>query len=250
VGLQRLIAEYGQLSRLDGHTPQSRGRRFNEVIAETLRCWGIEAQVSVRSAGEIDVAFAIDNQRYVLEAKWEQSKADTGDLAKLQRRVSQRSREPSDCSWRWRATAPMPYMRWTRVDGWRSCYSIASTSRPCSVGSRRDGAGLVAPGARSNTSDLPNWLRGFDSRRPVQRFRPRSAGVSRHLGRRRSGRNRSSCPTRARSLQAEPARRPVDALPDRPRRQPCSLNPTASFTRRLVHGQHPDRELSRSLRTC
>lgn len=89
-GLQRLIAEYGGLKRLDGHTPQSRGRRFNEVIAAMLRCWGIEAQVSVRSAGEIDVAFAVAGQRYVLEAKWEQSKADTGDVAKLQRRVEQR----------------------------------------------------------------------------------------------------------------------------------------------------------------
>ncbi len=89
-GLQRLITEYGRLSRLDGYTPQSRGRRFNEVIAAMLRCWGIDAQVSVRSAGEIDVAFAIGGQRYVLEAKWEQSKADTGDVAKLQRRVGQR----------------------------------------------------------------------------------------------------------------------------------------------------------------
>lgn len=55
-----------------------------------LRCWGIDAQVSIRAAGEIDVAFAIGIQRYVLEAKWERSKADTGDLAKLQRRVGQR----------------------------------------------------------------------------------------------------------------------------------------------------------------
>ena len=30
-GLQQLIAEYGQLDRLDGHTPQSRGRRFNDT---------------------------------------------------------------------------------------------------------------------------------------------------------------------------------------------------------------------------
>jgi hypothetical protein len=89
-GLQRLIAEYGELKRLDGRTPQSRGRRFNEVIAAMLRCWGIEAQVSVRSAGEIDVAFAVGGQRYVLEAKWERPKADTGEVAKLQRRVEQR----------------------------------------------------------------------------------------------------------------------------------------------------------------
>lgn len=90
VGLQRLIAEYGELKRLEVHTPQSRGRRFNEVIAAMLHCWGIGAQVSVRSAGEIDVAFALGGQRFVLEAKWEQSKADTGDVSKLQRRVEQR----------------------------------------------------------------------------------------------------------------------------------------------------------------
>lgn len=90
VGLQQLIAEYGKLDRLEAHTPQSRGRRFNEVIAAVLQCWGIEAQVSVRSAGEIDVAFTVDGVRYLLEAKWEQTKADTGDVAKLQRRVRQR----------------------------------------------------------------------------------------------------------------------------------------------------------------
>lgn len=90
VGLQQLIAEYGKLDRLDGHTPQSRGQRFNEVIAAMLRCWGIAAQVSVRSAGEIDVAFTADGVRYLLEAKWEKTKADTGDIAKLQRRVRQR----------------------------------------------------------------------------------------------------------------------------------------------------------------
>ena len=55
-----------------------------------LRCWGIEAEVAVRSAGEIDVAFAVGSQRYILEAKWEQPKADTGHVAKLQRRVAQR----------------------------------------------------------------------------------------------------------------------------------------------------------------
>ena len=88
--LQELIAEYGKLDRLEGHTPQSRGRRFNEVIAAMLRCWGIEAEVSIRSAGEIDVAFTSDGLRYLLEAKWEKSKADTGDIAKLQRRVKQR----------------------------------------------------------------------------------------------------------------------------------------------------------------
>lgn len=87
---RQLIAEYGRLQRLDGHTPQSRGRRFNEAIAQLLRSWGIEATTSVRTTGEIDVAFALDGVRFVLEAKWEQGKADTGHIAKLQKRVRQR----------------------------------------------------------------------------------------------------------------------------------------------------------------
>jgi Holliday junction resolvase-like predicted endonuclease len=89
-GLQDLIAEYGRLKAMDGHTPQSRGQRFNEVVATMLRCWGLEAQESVRAVGEIDVAFSLGNQRYVLEAKWEKARADTGHVAKLQRRVAQR----------------------------------------------------------------------------------------------------------------------------------------------------------------
>jgi hypothetical protein len=90
VRLRGVIDEYGRMRRMDGYTAQSRGRRFNEVIAEMLRCWGLDADVSVRSAGEIDVAFAVGGVRYVLEAKWEQAKTDTGHIAKLQKRVRQR----------------------------------------------------------------------------------------------------------------------------------------------------------------
>jgi Holliday junction resolvase-like predicted endonuclease len=90
VRLQGLIAEYGRLRRLEGHTPQSRGQRLNEVVAEMLRCWGIEARTSIRSLGEIDVGFSVGGVRYVVEAKWEQAKTDTGHVAKLQKRVRQR----------------------------------------------------------------------------------------------------------------------------------------------------------------
>ena len=75
---------------MEGFTPQSRGQRFNELIAATLRCWGIDARSSVRAKGETDVVFAISETRYVLEAKWERRPADTGHLAKLQKRVRQR----------------------------------------------------------------------------------------------------------------------------------------------------------------
>ncbi len=90
VRLQDLISEYGGLRRLEGHSPQTRGQRLNEVVAGMLRCWGIEARTSIRSLGEIDVGFAVGGIRYVVEAKWEQAKADTGHVAKLQKRVRQR----------------------------------------------------------------------------------------------------------------------------------------------------------------
>src|SRR6266545_3024171 len=90
VRLQGLIAEYGRLRRLEGHTRQTRGQRLNEVVAEMLRCWGIEARTSIRSLGEIDVGFSVGGVRYVVEAKWEQAKTDTGHVAKLQKRVRQR----------------------------------------------------------------------------------------------------------------------------------------------------------------
>ena len=88
--LRRLISEYGQLLRLKGHTAQSRGQRFNGLIAEVLQCWGIDARPSVRGTGEIDVIFAADGVPYVLEAKWLRKKTDTGSIAKLQKRVRQR----------------------------------------------------------------------------------------------------------------------------------------------------------------
>lgn len=52
---RELISEYGVLRALNGHTPRSRGQRFNELIVEFLRCWGIEATASVRTSGEVDV---------------------------------------------------------------------------------------------------------------------------------------------------------------------------------------------------
>jgi hypothetical protein len=89
--LRELIDEYGRMCRLEGMPPQQRGQRFNEFIAELLRCWGLgRVDANVRSAGEIDVAFAIDGTRFILEAKWEQGPIDLGPIAKLSRRITQR----------------------------------------------------------------------------------------------------------------------------------------------------------------
>lgn len=89
--LRALIDEYGRMRRLENMTPQRRGQRLNDFVAELLRCWGLDrVQANVRSVGEIDVAFAIDGTRFVLEAKWEQGPVSFDPIAKLSRRITQR----------------------------------------------------------------------------------------------------------------------------------------------------------------
>jgi Holliday junction resolvase-like predicted endonuclease len=89
--LRELINEFGRMRRLEGLTPQVRGQRFNDLIAELLRNWGLErVQSNVRSVGEIDVAFACDGTRFVLEAKWEKEPVSFEPIAKLSRRIAQR----------------------------------------------------------------------------------------------------------------------------------------------------------------
>ena len=89
--LRELIARYGAMHRLDGFTPHSRGTELNRLIADVLDCYGIRANASARQGyGEIDVTFTTEGIRFVLEAKWEQDKSDTGNISKLQTRVRQR----------------------------------------------------------------------------------------------------------------------------------------------------------------
>lgn len=69
---RELIDEYGRMRRLEDTTLQRRGQQFNHFIAELLGNWGTDrVQVNVRGVGEIDVAFAVDGTRFLLEAKWE-----------------------------------------------------------------------------------------------------------------------------------------------------------------------------------
>jgi len=87
---RELVGEYGRLDRGEGVTRQRRGQLFNGLIAELLKLYGIKARADNRSVGELDVIFTYNDRRFILEAKWVESKTDTGPIAKLQRRVEQR----------------------------------------------------------------------------------------------------------------------------------------------------------------
>lgn len=94
-GLRTLISEYGQLRAAKG-SQRDRGQRFNGLIADMLRCWDIDAEESTLSSGrgEIDVTFALNGERYLVEAKWEQKKTKSDPLFKLEARLKQRLRGP------------------------------------------------------------------------------------------------------------------------------------------------------------
>lgn len=88
--LLRTIQKYGRMKNLDGYTPQTRGQSFNNLISELFNYWNIKASPNLNANGEIDVVFTIDGRHFILEAKWEKDKTDTGKIAKLQKRVRQR----------------------------------------------------------------------------------------------------------------------------------------------------------------
>lgn len=78
------------MRRLDGFTPTTRGQRFNGLLAEMFEAWGHRSLVDTNEHGNMDVAFAIGETRFVLEAKWEGDKTPIDPITKLQKRVKQR----------------------------------------------------------------------------------------------------------------------------------------------------------------
>jgi len=82
--LKSLQERYERMQRLDGYTAQSRGQRLNGLVADVLRSWGIDAIESARSYGEVDVAFALGGDLFVMEAKWKQDPINSDPIGKLQ----------------------------------------------------------------------------------------------------------------------------------------------------------------------
>ena len=88
--LNECIEEYADLKALRGITEQQRGQKFNALIAKALSAHYVHAVANQRNIGEIDVAFRINDKRFILEAKWESSKINIDPISKLGLRVNQR----------------------------------------------------------------------------------------------------------------------------------------------------------------
>jgi hypothetical protein len=119
--LKKLIKEFDQLDRQSGayRTPQKRGQRFNQVVAEMFQCWGIDAEPStlIPGVGEMDIAFTLDGQRYLAEAKWERKKTDITPMSKLRTRLRQRLRGDR----RDDGASQVSSSVWTRLSGNYGC---------------------------------------------------------------------------------------------------------------------------------
>lgn len=87
---QTLIDEYDRLLELNGFTPQTRGQRFNGLIAETLSNYRLRARPNNSGHGEVDVAFEMNGTRFLLEAKWEKKRLSEDPIIKLRDRVTKR----------------------------------------------------------------------------------------------------------------------------------------------------------------
>lgn len=90
--LESCIERYESLQKLENETPQTRGQKFNQLIADILQAHEIQAVANQRqkTKGEIDVSFRAAEMRFILEAKWEQTPIDIGPFAKLKLRLNQR----------------------------------------------------------------------------------------------------------------------------------------------------------------
>lgn len=66
------------------YSPQKRGFEFEKLINELFHLFDLEAKGSFKITGEqIDGSFSFDSQDYLLEAKWQKSPVDAGDLYKF-----------------------------------------------------------------------------------------------------------------------------------------------------------------------
>jgi hypothetical protein len=67
---------------------------LESLVAEVLRCWGIDAETNVRGSGgrdQIDVVLATADARFVLEAKWHTPPLPAAAIAKLFDRLRSRA---------------------------------------------------------------------------------------------------------------------------------------------------------------
>lgn len=81
-----------QLIDLSRLPPQKRGYEFEHFLKELFDAYGLSARASFRQVGEqIDGSFILNNETYLLEAKWQNTPTGASDLHTFEGKLSQKA---------------------------------------------------------------------------------------------------------------------------------------------------------------
>ena len=77
-----------RLIKMSGMDPQSRGYEFERFLKDVFNAFGLAARASFLLQGEqIDGSFSLDQETYLLEAKWTNTKVDGATLRSFHAKV-------------------------------------------------------------------------------------------------------------------------------------------------------------------
>lgn len=83
---------FSQLIELADLAPQSRGFAFERFLKDLFDAYGLSARSSFRLVGEqIDGSFVLNNETYLLEAKWQNAPTGAADLHTFEGKLSQKA---------------------------------------------------------------------------------------------------------------------------------------------------------------
>ena len=81
------------LREVDRLAPQKRGYAFEKFLKDVFNAYGLSARAPFRLVGEqIDGSFVLDDNTYLLEAKWTNAKVDAAALRAFNAKVEDKAK--------------------------------------------------------------------------------------------------------------------------------------------------------------
>jgi hypothetical protein len=81
-----------ELIKLSELKPQARGYEFERFLRELFEAYGLAPRASFRTVGEqIDGSFQLQNETYLLEAKWQNAPIGAGDLHTFEGKLGEKA---------------------------------------------------------------------------------------------------------------------------------------------------------------
>lgn len=88
---EKYLKDLGDLTKMDD-TPQKRGFKFQDFLNDFFDECGFSPRKSFKTNGnQIDGSIEVDNEFYLVEAKWQNSQTEIGDLEKFETIINKQS---------------------------------------------------------------------------------------------------------------------------------------------------------------